>query len=541
MRQKHYLLRGAILGGVTGLGVIGLFSLGKIALNLPFLPFDIFDWMTRHLPGPIIATGISTMVQVISTLKLGPTASTAKLAEQSIAVVQFFIGGIIFGLVLTALTRRTPRRAVMWGLIGSAIVFAFALLVEFELGFPEVGTATTIAWVAIVLFGWGWAMGRVMEADLRPEEAETPVLAAQRRQFLGWLATGSIGFALLAAGIAYSNRRKTLPVTGGSPAAADLPSTQVAHTSGPASSPPEAVLKQRFSPVSGTRQELTPTDQFYRIDINTQVPTTDEASWMLQLDGLVNQPLTMTLNELRQLPSVTQALTMSCISNEVGGDLIGTAVWTGVPFKTVLEKAGLKPEGKFFNVHAFDGFYESLGLTEAMDERTLLVYEMNGAPLTADHGFPLRIYIPNHYGMKQPKWIQHIEVVDSEGAGYWVDRGWSATAIANTTSVIDTVVTNSTDPQTGTVSLGGIAWAGARGIQKVEVQMDQGSWEEAELRVPPLSQLTWVQWRHNFPYKSGRHNFQVRATDGMGALQTKVDAPPEPSGATGIFQYTADL
>jgi DMSO/TMAO reductase YedYZ molybdopterin-dependent catalytic subunit len=540
MRRKNIFLRGALLGGVTGLGVIGLFYLGKIAASLAFLPFDIFDWMARHLPGPIIAFGISTMVQIISGLKLGPTASTAKLAEQSIAVIQFLIGGIIFGLVLTALTRRFPRRGVMWGLIGSAIVFAFALLVEIELGFPAAGSGVTIAWLAIVLFGWGWAMGRVVEADLQPAEQTLPALAAERRQFLGWLVSGSIGFALLAAGIAYSNRKRALPVTSG-PAAPDLSSTQVADTSGPASSPPESVLAQRFSPVRGTRQELTPTDQFYRIDINTTVPTTDEASWKLALDGLVNQPLSLTLNDIRQFPSVTQALTMSCISNEVGGDLIGTAVWTGVPFKTVLEKAGLKPEGKFFNIHAFDGFYESLGTTEAMDERTLLVYEMNGAPLTADHGFPLRIYIPNHYGMKQPKWIQHIEVVDSLGAGYWVDRGWSPTAIPNTTAVIDTVITNGTDPQTGTVSLGGIAWAGARGIQKVEAQMDNGAWAEAELRVPPLSQLTWVQWKHDFPYQSGRHSFRVRATDGKGELQTDVESPTEPSGATGIFMYTADL
>jgi DMSO/TMAO reductase YedYZ molybdopterin-dependent catalytic subunit len=540
MKPKQNFLKGALLGGITSLGVIGLFYLGKFETNLPFLPFDVFDWMARHLPGPIIAFGIGTMVQVISGLKLGPTASTAKLAEQSIAIFQFIVAGIVFGLVLTALTRRFPKRATVWGLIGSLILFGIGLLVEIQLGFPEAGVALTVAWMLILLFGWGWALSRVIAEDQKPTETVAPAQNASRRQFLGWLLSGSVGFALLAAGISYTNRKRTLPVTGAPPPPDQIP-TQVADTSGPASSPPVAALNNRFQPVRGTRAELTPTDQFYRIDINTQVPTTNTTDWRLHLDGLVNQPLNLSLDEIRALPSVSEALTMSCISNEVGGDLIGSAVWTGVPFKTVLAKAGLKPNGQFFNVHAFDGFYESLGITEAMDERTLLVYEMNGEPLTTDHGFPLRIYIPNHYGMKQPKWIEHIEVVDSLGAGYWVDRGWSETAIPNTTSVIDTVVTNSTDPVTGTLSLGGIAWAGSRGINKVELQIDSGQWTEAQLRVPPLSQLTWVQWRLDFPYKNGRHTFRVRATDGTGQLQTTVNAPPEPSGATGIYEYTADL
>ncbi len=542
MQRKHGFLRGAVLGGVTGLGVTGLFYLGQFVANLPFLPFDIFDWMARHLPGPVIGFGISTMVRVIDGLKLGPTAATAKLAEQSIAIIQFVVAGIVFGLVLTALARRFPNRSVAIGLIGGAILLVLALLVEFELGFPQAGMIPSIAWLAIVLLGWGWALGKAVGDGLLETPEVTPEMAASRRRFLGWLVAGSVGAVLLAGVAVYDVRRRTaLPVTGNSAPPPDNAPTAVAHTSGAASSPPEDVLTKRFTPVRGTRAELTPTDQFYRIDINTQVPTTDMATWRLELKGLVNSPLSLSLDEIRQFPSVSQALTMSCISNEVGGDLIGTAVWTGVPFKTVLAKAGLKPEGKFFNIQAFDGFYESLGLAEAMDERTLLVYEMNGQPLPAEHGAPLRIYIPNHYGMKQPKWIETITVADTEGAGYWVDRGWDKAAIANTTSVIDTLVTNSTDAQSGTVSLGGIAWAGARGIKSVELQMDGGPWKAAELRIPPLSTLTWVQWRVDFPYQSGRRIFRVRATDGTGALQTSSKNPPEPSGSTGIFEYAADL
>jgi DMSO/TMAO reductase YedYZ molybdopterin-dependent catalytic subunit len=543
MQRKHSFLRGAVLGGVTGLGVTALFYLGQYVSNLPFLPFDIFDWMARHLPGPVIGFGIGTMVRVIDGLKLGPTAATAKLAEQSIAIVQFVVAGIVFGLVLTALARRLPNRAVLIGLLGGAISLAMALLVEFQLGFPQAGMLISIIWLAIVLLGWGWVLGRAVGDALLVTPEITPELAASRRRFLGWMVASSVGAILLAGLAVYDVRRRAaLPVTGNKSAPPpDAAPTAVAHTSGAASSPPEDELAKRFTPVRGTRAELTPTDQFYRIDINTQVPTTDANTWRLELKGQVDTPLSLSLDEIRQYPSVSQALTMSCISNEVGGDLIGTAVWTGVPFKTVLAKAGLKPQGKFFNIQSFDGFYESLGLTEAMDERTLLVYEMNGQPLPPEHGAPLRIYIPNHYGMKQPKWIDTITVSDTEGPGYWVDRGWDKAAIAKTTSVIDTLVTNSTDAQTGTVSLGGIAWAGARGIKSVELQMDGGAWKAAELRVPPLNTLTWVQWKIDFPYKSGRRIFRVRATDETGALQTDQRNPPEPSGASGIFEYPADL
>src|SRR5512133_3205333 len=164
---------------------------------------------------------------------------------------------------------------------------------------------------------------------------------------------------------------------------------------------------------------------------------------------------------------------------------------------------------------------------------------MNGQTLPARHGFPLRIYIPNHFGMKQPKWLTGLEVIDHQGTGYWVDRGWNNQAIPPTTSVIDTVDADAYDPQTGLVPVGGIAYAGARGISKVEVQVDNGPWAPAELRTPPLSPLTWVQWRYLWKAQIGQHIFRVRAYDGSGQLQIAQEAPPEPDGATGINSKSA--
>jgi DMSO/TMAO reductase YedYZ molybdopterin-dependent catalytic subunit len=271
------------------------------------------------------------------------------------------------------------------------------------------------------------------------------------------------------------------------------------------------------------------------VDINAVPPQVDGNSWRLNLTGLVKNPISLTLDEIWARPSITQAVTLSCISNLVGGDLISSNYWTGIRFKDILTEAGVQPGAQEIAITAADGFYEGLSLEEAMDERTLLVYAMNGDPLTAGHGFPLRLYVPGHYGMKLPKWITQMEVVDHSTSGFWVDRGWSATAVPQTTSVVDTDGFEQSNLQeTDIVPLGGIAWAGARGISKVEVQIDDQPWVTADLRNPAVSPLTWVQWRYNWNATTGTHNVQVRATDGTGALQDLTSRDPSPEGATGI-------
>jgi hypothetical protein len=267
----------------------------------------------------------------------------------------------------------------------------------------------------------------------------------------------------------------------------------------------------------------------------------DGGTWRLKVEGLVERPLALSLDDIRSKPSQTQALTLSCISNPVGGDLISTSFWTGTPFKLVLEEAGLKKEVREIFIESADGFYESVPLSEALDGRTMLVYEMNGEPLTADHGYPLRIFIPGHFGMKQPKWIVRMEAIDRRGKGFWVDRNWSETARVRTTSVIDVAAGGAPDPQTGIVAVGGIAYAGDRGISQVEVRVDHGAWEKAELRTPTLSPLTWVQWRYLWKSTPGKHIFRVRAFDGEGQPQITEDHPPYPDGATGIHQRAANV
>jgi hypothetical protein len=268
-------------------------------------------------------------------------------------------------------------------------------------------------------------------------------------------------------------------------------------------------------------------------------PNVDGGKWRLEVKGLVDHPLHLSLDEIHARPSVSQAVTLECISNEVGGDLTSTSPWTGVRLKDILAEAGLKPGAKEIYIQAADGYYESVPMSDAMDDRTILAYLMNGEPLLVEHGYPLRIYIPNRFGMKQPKWITSLEVIDHPATGYWVERGWSNEAIPPTTSVIDAVDTDAYDPQTGLVPVGGIAYAGARGISKVELQVDDGPWEPAELRTPALSPLTWIQWRYLWKSQIGQHTFRVRAYDGTGLLQAAEPAPPAPDGATGIDSTNA--
>jgi DMSO/TMAO reductase YedYZ molybdopterin-dependent catalytic subunit len=293
-----------------------------------------------------------------------------------------------------------------------------------------------------------------------------------------------------------------------------------------------------FNP-RGTRPELTPVEDHYRIDINVSPPVVDEADWRLRITGLVEQPLELTLEELRTNYEPThQFITLACISNRIGGGLISTTRWTGVSLQRLLEHARIRPDATHLRIRSADDFHETLGLDVVRaDERVMLTYEWDGLPLAIEHGFPLRVYIPDRFGMKQPKWIESIEAIAEWEPGYWVQRGWDREARMVATSVIDTVATDMmlVDATNRTlIPIGGIAHAGARGISRVEVKVDDGQWQQARLR-EPLSDLRWVIWRFDWPFQSGRHTFTVRCFERDGTPQIATDRPIRPSGATGLF------
>jgi hypothetical protein len=259
---------------------------------------------------------------------------------------------------------------------------------------------------------------------------------------------------------------------------------------------------------------------------------------------MVRNPMVLTLDDLRNnYEPMHQFITLSCISNAVGGDLISTQRWTGVSLQQIMREVEPIEGANYLYITCGDGFYESVARTMIVaDERIMLTYAWDDTPLLVEHGFPLRIYIPDRYGMKQPKWITRIEFVENEEEGYWVRRGWDEVARVKTTSVIDTVAADALvqDGDRVFVPIGGIAYAGERGINKVEVRVDDGEWQEAQLR-EPISDLTWVIWRYDWSFQSGEHTFAVRCVDGKNQPQSEDVRDTLPSGATGIYSRRATL
>ena len=223
--------------------------------------------------------------------------------------------------------------------------------------------------------------------------------------------------------------------------------------------------------------------------------------------------------------------TLECISNEVGGDLISTGWFTGVRMSEVLRRAGVRPGAAELHFTSADGYTENMALDKAMDAETFLVYRLGGEPLPQKHGYPLRVLGAGIYGMKNPKWLQRIEVAAQAPDGFWEQQGWTPDAVVKTMSRIDTP--GAALPSAGPVEIAGIAFAGDRGIRQVEVSTDAGkSWRQA-MTDPPLGPLTWVFWHFVANLAPGSHGLEVRATDGKGELQTDRATDTFPEGATG--------
>jgi DMSO/TMAO reductase YedYZ molybdopterin-dependent catalytic subunit len=291
--------------------------------------------------------------------------------------------------------------------------------------------------------------------------------------------------------------------------------------------------------------EITPTDLFYRVDINPVPPTVDANSWRLVVKGLVNTPLTITYEQLRSMASIPQIATLECVSNKIANDFIGTAIWNGIKLKSVLDQAGLKPNAKYIVFRCADGYDVGIPLDRGLQEGSILAYGMNGEMLNAKHGFPVRAIIPGLYGMMNPKWITEIEVIDRFYEGYWQKKGWANNARYNTHSYI--VIPGNAPIRKifrnlGSVNaivgeqipIAGVAFAGDRGISTIQVSSDEGdTWKDARVK-NPLSPYSWVIWTTELDVTSGRdYKIVVRAIDKTGKIQTGEVREPFPSGATG--------
>ncbi len=280
--------------------------------------------------------------------------------------------------------------------------------------------------------------------------------------------------------------------------------------------------------------EVTSNADYYRVSKNLVDPGVNEANWRLRIGGLVPKMLDLTYGDILLMPAVEQYTTMQCISNEINGDLMSNALWRGVPLKAIIAMANPSPSATFVAFRSDDDYSESLPMSFALQDGLLLAHTMNGVRLPAKHGYPLRLLSPGKYGMKHPKWLTDIAFFDQEYQGYWEQRGWSQENRMNTSCRIDVPASQGVIRES-TYRISGVAFAGNRGIRRVEVSVDGGdTWSEAVMK-PPLSPYTWVLWYYDWTNItiSGRVRILARATDGTGETQTSDSAPPQPSGATG--------
>ena len=280
--------------------------------------------------------------------------------------------------------------------------------------------------------------------------------------------------------------------------------------------------------------EVTPNDEFYIVSKNFIDPEVSVDGWLLEVTGQVEAPFYMGYEQLVAMPSVEEYVTLECISNLVGGDLISNAKWKGVPLRGILERAKLKPSVVDIAFHASDGYSESVPLEMAMRDEVIVAYQMNGEPLPSKHGFPARLIVPGYFGLKHVKWLNSIEPVVTDFRGYWQQRGWTDVPHVKTFSRID-IPTHNSEIADETLMLGGVAFAGDRGISKVEVSADGGvTWTAADRVSEPLSQYTWVIWTTEIAApQTADARIQVRATDGNGEVQTATVRGSLPDGATG--------
>jgi len=286
--------------------------------------------------------------------------------------------------------------------------------------------------------------------------------------------------------------------------------------------------------IPGLASFITPNNNFYRVDTAIVLPEVDPTSWQLRIHGMVNREITITFDQLLKRPLIEDYVTLCCVSDPVGGPYIGNALWLGASLASLLREAGIKAGADQLMCTSVDGFTSGTPVQTVMDGRdALLAVAMNGQPLPVAHGFPVRMVVPGLYGyVSATKWVTDINVTTFAGNfAYWAQRGWTQQAPIKTESRID-VPNGENQIRTGRTAVAGVAWAQHKGIEAVEVRVDQGPWNQARLAaVPGLD--TWRQWVWEWDATSGNHVIEARATDKTGYTQTAVQAQPEPNGASG--------
>lgn len=513
---------GELVVGVAGGGqpslvaAVGTAFIDQFAASLKDLAVSLFGTNDKVA----LVVGI-----VVVSLALGAALGVAARRRFVVGVAGF----VVFGAVGFQAYRTDELGRTATGLAASSLAVVAGvgalwwLLRSAQVLWERAGGAaagTDAAAVAVPVDD-GVLVGGRLEAA--PRSPMLPIAVA-RRAFLATAAGVAAGAAVLAT----VGRR----LGSGGTSEAERARVVLPEPAGTTPTPAPSLEVARVSPY------ITPNDDFYRIDTALTVPQVELDSWRLRVTGLVDRPFELTYDELLAMDAVEETVTIACVSNQVGGNLVGNAVWQGVPLQVLLDRAGVQApvagaEGQVVG-RSLDGWTAGFPMDVATDGRVALVaYAMNGEPLPVRHGFPARLIVAGLYGyVSATKWLDAIEVVRwDDFDGYWVPRGWSKEGPIKTMSRID-VPRSGADLPAGATDVAGVAWAPTRGISAVEVRIDDGPWEPCELG-DVAGENTWVQWRLRWDARPGEHVISVRATDGDGVTQTEEVAAPAPDGATG--------
>ncbi|MDO8671488.1 MAG: molybdopterin-dependent oxidoreductase [Dehalococcoidia bacterium] len=498
MNQAISVKVGFISGLAAATIVVAVASLVALLLGVATTPELLWDSVIGAIPGPIFSATLDRLQFAGKPLLFAGIVGLELLAAGFL--------GVIYALAVKA---DTPRRRLarhrprITGLMYGAAVSVLLLASEGPLLNAKGWPAGAIAILSLLAFSMLQAEFSARWDRRSPNNAGTAATFDRHRRDL--LIKGLIGFAALA--VSSTWLWNIFGTKQGQPGRTGSPS------------------------LSKPTSYITPNTEFYKVSKNFRDPEVDAKAWSLEIKGLVSNPLRLTLADLKALPSVTRTITLECISNEVGGGLMGNAVWQGVLLRDLLLRAGVSPQALDVQLGAADDYTDSIPLERAMNQATMIAYEMNGETLSPAHGYPVRLLVPGIYGMKNVKWIKTIELVPKDYYGYWEQQGWSDSAIIRTMSRVDSP--NYGDPLGPQATVFGVAFAGDRGISRIEVSFDSSSWQQATI-LQADSLFSWVLWSLEaiFP-GDGLQDIYVRAVDGQGVPQMADNEESFPSGATG--------
>lgn len=478
---------------------------------------ELLAWVTGPVGAPLTAVG-GVIVDAVPAPVKDAAIALFGTADKLVLLLVMAAGLVAIGAGLGAAQRANrPMGSVLLGVLG--LVGLLAVLTRAGAGVADavpvaVGTAAGALFLTVL--------------TRRAEAPEDTRGGLDRR-----------GFVRVSAAVAVLGAAAGVAGRWASAAASRVPAAREMLRI-PAPAVRETIPAGTDLGIEGVEPWLTPAEDFYRIDTALAVPRIDVAEWELRIHGMVDRELTLRFEDLTGRALLERAVTLACVSNPVGGDLVGNAVWTGVPIRELLAEAGVQPGADMVLSTSQDGFTAGTPLEALLDpgRDSLLAVTMNGEPLPFEHGYPVRMVVSGLYGyVSATKWLVDLKVTRFDrDEGYWTPRGWSARGPIKTASRIE-VPRDGGRVDAGEVVLAGTAWAQDTGIAAVQVSVDEGPWQEADLGEVP-SDDTWRQWVLRTELPGGRHTARVRAVDRDGTVQTAEQAPPAPDGASGWHERT---